>query len=305
MVLSHNESRRLRVGVVGVGRVGSVLGAALQAAGHRVVAASGLSDASLGRARDLLPGVPIVMPEDVVARADLVLLAVPDAALPGLVAGLAARRSWWPGQIVAHTSTRYGIEVLEPATRCHALPVVLSPAMRFCGSRVDLERLPAASIAVTTTEALRPVGEALVVDMGAEPVWVPAEEREKYAAALAHALGYVQVVVEQSAELLVAARVPSSRRVLAALMLTGLEDALRSGVTVGAMDDPDSLRGVLEILDDASPDSRAVHLAVARARASRAYVDGRLTHADLDRLLDVLGTGRDGAFGGGRTGGTP
>ena len=37
---------RLRVGIVGAGRVGAVLGAALAAAGHDVVAAAGLSTAS-------------------------------------------------------------------------------------------------------------------------------------------------------------------------------------------------------------------------------------------------------------------
>ena len=47
------------VGVVGVGRVGSVLGAALAAAGHLVVAASAVSEASLARAAALLPDVPI------------------------------------------------------------------------------------------------------------------------------------------------------------------------------------------------------------------------------------------------------
>ncbi|MCW2614769.1 MAG: NADH-ubiquinone oxidoreductase, partial [Frankiales bacterium] len=37
---------RLTVGVVGTGRVGAVLGAALARAGHRVVAASAVSAAS-------------------------------------------------------------------------------------------------------------------------------------------------------------------------------------------------------------------------------------------------------------------
>ncbi|MDQ6875728.1 MAG: oxidoreductase, partial [Actinomycetota bacterium] len=41
---------RLQVGVVGCGRVGSVLGAALARAGHRVVAVSGVSPPTLRRA---------------------------------------------------------------------------------------------------------------------------------------------------------------------------------------------------------------------------------------------------------------
>ncbi|HYN92931.1 MAG TPA: DUF2520 domain-containing protein, partial [Pilimelia sp.] len=39
----------LRVGVIGAGRVGAALGAALGRAGHRVVAAAGVSAASRAR----------------------------------------------------------------------------------------------------------------------------------------------------------------------------------------------------------------------------------------------------------------
>ena len=39
----HRDAPRLRVAVIGVGRVGSVLAAALAQAGHRVVAGTGVS----------------------------------------------------------------------------------------------------------------------------------------------------------------------------------------------------------------------------------------------------------------------
>ncbi|HKA68244.1 MAG TPA: oxidoreductase, partial [Actinomycetes bacterium] len=53
---------RLAVGVIGTGRVGAVLGAALRRAGHTVVAASAVSEASRTRADALLPDVPLVDP---------------------------------------------------------------------------------------------------------------------------------------------------------------------------------------------------------------------------------------------------
>src|SRR5580700_2979112 len=93
---------RLTVGVVGAGRVGTVLGAALARAGHRVVAASAVSDASVARARRLLPGAAIKRPDEVLAASGLVLLTVPDDALPGLVAGLAATGAPMDGRLLAH-----------------------------------------------------------------------------------------------------------------------------------------------------------------------------------------------------------
>ena len=52
--MDSSESR-LRVGVVGTGRVGATLGAALERAGHKVVAASGVSAESRRRAENCCP----------------------------------------------------------------------------------------------------------------------------------------------------------------------------------------------------------------------------------------------------------
>ena len=79
-----------RIGVVGAGRVGAVLAAALRAAGHQVVAVAGDSDASRNRAETLLPGVPRRKPTAVSRSCDLLLLTVPDDMLSNVVTQLAA-----------------------------------------------------------------------------------------------------------------------------------------------------------------------------------------------------------------------
>src|SRR5581483_3160485 len=100
---------RLAVGIVGAGRAGAALGAALARAGHEVVAVSAVSDASLRRARATFPGAIIAEPGQVIRRADLALLTVPDDALPALVAGLAATEAPLPGRMLAHASGRHGL----------------------------------------------------------------------------------------------------------------------------------------------------------------------------------------------------
>jgi len=74
---TSERAGRLTVGVLGAGRVGSVVGAALARAGHHVVAASGVSRASVALAERHLPGVPLLPADEVVARAELVCVAVP------------------------------------------------------------------------------------------------------------------------------------------------------------------------------------------------------------------------------------
>src|SRR6266511_367229 len=107
------------VGIVGAGRVGAVLGAALARAGHRIVAASGVSAASKDRIVKLLPGVPALPADEVAAAAELLIIAVPDDTLAPLVAGLADTQALRPGQIVAHTSGAHGISVLAHAALAH------------------------------------------------------------------------------------------------------------------------------------------------------------------------------------------
>ena len=169
---AQDRPARLTVGVVGAGRVGPALAASLQLAGHRPVAVSGVSDASVRRAAELLPDVPLVTPAEVLARADLVLLTVPDDALAGLVSGLAETGAVRPGQLLVHTSGRYGTAVLDPATRAGALPLALHPAMTFTGTSVDVQRLAGCSFGVTSPDELRMAAEALVIEMGGEPEWI-------------------------------------------------------------------------------------------------------------------------------------
>ena len=76
---------RLRVGVIGVGRVGAVLGAALRRAGHHVVGVHGRSDISRVRAEALLPGVPLLPMNEVAADCDLLIIAVADDAIGAVV----------------------------------------------------------------------------------------------------------------------------------------------------------------------------------------------------------------------------
>lgn len=279
---------RLRVGVVGAGPVGVVLAAALARVGHRVVGASLAGDDSLARVHDLLEGVSVEAPERVVASADLVLIDASDGALPAVVRSLAQRGAWRPGQIVVHVAARYGADVLAPITAQGVTPVALHPALHISGTAVDVERLVEASIAVTTTDAARPIGEALVIEMGAEPVWVPEVERPKYAAAVSHAVGYLGVVVAQASDVLAAAGVVGSRRLLATLMVTNLENALIGSRTSQTPPDLDALERIIETLDDEASDVRSVFVAVARARAGRDISEGRVADRDLGRLLDML-----------------
>lgn len=286
---------RLSVGVVGVGRAGAVLAAALDRAGHRVVAVHAVSETSLLRAQALLPNAAVLPVPEVLAAADLVLLTVPDDVLPGLVAGLAEAGHVRPGQFLVHASGRYGTGVLEPATRVGALPLALHPVMTLTGTSLDLERLSGCPFGVTAPDVLRPVAEALAVEMGGEPVWVAEEDRTLYHAALANASNHLVTLTAQSMDLLAAAGVEYPSRLLGPLMTASLDNALRRGdaALTGPVvrGDAGTVRDHLTVLGEVSPESRAAYLAMARLTADRAMASGLLPAPRAEALLDVLAAG--------------
>ena len=283
--------------MVGTGRVGAVLGAALRRAGHRVVAASGVSEASRTRAQELLPGIPVLAVEDVVRRAELVVLAVPDDALADLVAGLASTRTWQAGQLVVHTSGRHGLEVFEPALDQHVLGLALHPAMTFTGTALDLDRLAEACFGVTAPEPLRAVAEALVLEIGSEPVWVEQEMRPLYHAALAHGANHLVTLVAQSLQALTAAGVQTPARVLGPLVAAALDNSLRAGdaALTGPVSrgDAGTVAEHLRQLQGLTPDVRATYVALARATAQRALASGRLRAQAAEPLLDILASDQE------------
>ncbi len=286
---------RLAVGVIGAGRVGAVLGAALRTAGHRVIAVSAVSDRSRDRAAALLPGVPVVAADDVGRDADLVLLAVPDDTLPSLVEGLVTTHSLRAGQFVAHTSGRFGFGVLEPATRIGALPFALHPAMSFTGTSVDLERLVGVCFGVTAPDQLRPVAETLALEMGGDPVWIEERDRPLYHAALANGSNHLVTLVSASMDLLKRAGVDDPQRMLGPLLSASLDNALRfgdAGLTGPvARGDADTLREHLRVLAREAPEISAAYAAMARLTADRALAAGLLAPDDAGALLAVLADG--------------
>ncbi|MGH3565161.1 MAG: Rossmann-like and DUF2520 domain-containing protein [Pseudonocardia sp.] len=286
---------RLAVGVVSAGRVGAVLGAAWTAAGHRVVATSGVSRASVNRAGALLPEVPLRAPDDVVARCDLALLAVPDDVLPGLVRGLAAAGCFRPGQIVVHTCGAQGVAVLAPAAEHGVLPLALHPVMTFTGRAEDVARLAGCSVGVTAVaddEAAWSVGEVLVVEMGAEPVRIAEEVRPLYHAALAHGANHLVTLVRDCVEALEQAGVRPAERLIAPLLSAALDNALRHGdrALTGpvARGDAATVRVHLRELDAVNPDLARTYRALAGRTARRAAQAGLLPADAAHDVLTIL-----------------
>lgn len=236
---------RLSVGIISAGRVGTALGVALERAGHVVVACSAISQASRRRAQRRLPDSAVMPIHDVADRAELLVLAVPDAELPAVVSGLAATGAVRPGAIVAHTSGANGVGILAPLSERGCTPLAIHPAMTFTGADEDIARLSDACFGITAADDVGyAIAQSLVLEIGGEPFRVREDARPLYHAALAHAGNHVTTVILDAVEALRSALwgqellgqelvgdAPGgiAERVIAPLARASLENALQRG----------------------------------------------------------------------------
>jgi predicted short-subunit dehydrogenase-like oxidoreductase (DUF2520 family) len=291
---------RLKVGIISAGRVGSALGVALERADHVVVACSAVSHPSRQRAQHRLPDTPVASPPDVAANAELLLLAVPDSELAGLVSGLAATSAVRPGTIVAHTSGANGVGILAPLSHDGCIPLAIHPAMTFTGSDEDITRLPDTCFGITAADEVGyAIAQSLVLEMGGEPFCVPEDARVLYHAALAHAGNHIVTVLADAIEALRAALHGSellgqqtvddqpgglAERIVGPLARAALENTLRRGQAAltgpVARGDAAALAEHLAALAEVEPDLAQAYRVNALRTAQRA-------HAPAD-VLEVL-----------------
>lgn len=292
------DAPRLGIGVIGAGRVGAVLGAALRAEGHGITGAYAVSDASRKRAGDLLPGVPLLDVPAIVERSEMLLLAVPDDQLEPLARGIAATGLAPGGQLVVHTSGRYGTEVLAPLAHAGCATLAIHPAMTFTGTREDLARIVGCPMAITADEAFLPVAAALVVEMGGEATVLAEGDRPLYHAALAHGANHLVVLVDQALEALSRLGIDNPGAYLRPLLEAALDGSLRRGaaaLTGPVMrGDAGTVAAHLEALEDLDVtgalgergDTAATYRALARATLARAGLDPDAARA-IRELLDA------------------
>ena len=244
---SSDTPPRVRLAIVGRGRVGAALAGALSQAGYAV-------SGPLGRGADGLGD-------------DAVLLCVPDAEIVSAAAAVV------PGPLVGHCSGATGLRELTPheAFSMHPLMTVTAEGADFAGA--------GAAIAGSTPRALRLAAE-LARALGMRPVEVAEDDRAAYHAAASIASNFL-VTLEAAAERVAAAAgvereqlVPLVRATVENWARLGPERALTGPVARG---DEVTIARQRAAVEDAAPDLVPLFdelvsttRALAAARGSRA-----------------------------------
>lgn len=260
----------LRILILGRGRVGRAFVVALGASGAAVSQAAGNSSD--------------------VSAADVVLLCVPDDAIAEVADRVA--QSVRPGQVIAHTSGRHGLAVLDPVRRVGAHGLAFHPAMTFTGSPADAGRLAGARVGSTADPGARAVAERLCAALGATLTVIAEDQRALYHAGLSHAANHLVTLIAEAQSLLTLAGVEDPSVVLAPLVTAALAGALDRGAlaTTGPVvrGDAGTVATHVRALRMAAPEVLPSYSALAAGTLRLARADGRVSEASAANIRDVL-----------------
>ncbi len=218
---------RLNVGVLGNEAAGIAMAQALATAGHMIVAISPRPVDGEDAIEVLLPMAKKLSDEQILEAADLVLLAVSATEIVAKVSELSD--SWRAGQLVVHLAAEFDHEILNEAVSKGAIPLAIHPAMRFTGTSLDLNRMKESFFAVSAPAVALPIAQALVIEMGAEPIVIASSARASYAEAIEVASNFSAMIVNQAIGLLEQAGVENPALVIAPVIESAVDQALSKG----------------------------------------------------------------------------
>ncbi len=293
-----------RLGVVGVGAVGTTLAWGLAAGGYPVVALAGRTSDAAAWLAEQLPGCRAVSsPAAVADLAELILLAVPDDA----IAAVAAAVPWRHGQAVVHCSGATPARALLGAGEQGALygsfhPLLSIPRARPAHAAEARARLAGCTFAIEAPAPLAAVLAEMARRLGARAVLLAAEDRVPYHLAAVLVSNYTVALVAAAADLwarfgvsreeALVALLPLLQSTVANLGQLGLPESLTGPLARG---DLGTVRAHLAYLaaqqEEQAPDAvllNEVYRALGRLSLPVALARGRLGEAQYQALQNIL-----------------
>jgi predicted short-subunit dehydrogenase-like oxidoreductase (DUF2520 family) len=145
-------------------------------------------------------------------------------------------------------------------------------------------------------DSTRSLAERLVADLGGSAVWVAEERRTLYHAGLAHGANHLVTLVAQAMDMLRASGADDPARTLRPLLTAALDNALSYGdaALTGPIvrGDVETVRAHLADIAASTPGNLESYVAMARATANRAVLDGRLLPIRAAKLVGILNDAR-------------
>jgi predicted short-subunit dehydrogenase-like oxidoreductase (DUF2520 family) len=224
---------RLKLGFIGAGRVGTGLATGLARGGCRIVAVASRRLASTRALARRIPGAAVCgSNQEVVDRADLVFMTVPDDAIGPAVSAVV----WRSGTACVHCSGAADLDILGKPVADGALAGGFHPLHMFGERNESPDALRGASVAIAGPDGLLGRLEALARALGARPLRLPAGGRALYHAAAKFSGAFAVALIRETVVLWGRLGVPEKDALRALLpLLRGTVDNVEKLGAAGAL----------------------------------------------------------------------
>jgi len=294
--MSTDTTARPRIGFIGAGRSGRVLALALHRADYPVVAIASRRLESAMSLAQLIPGCRAAgVAQEVVHRADLVFLTVPDDSIVDVAESLA----WRTGIAAIHCSGAGSLSLLDAAALHGAAIGTFHPLQTLADTERGLANLPGSTFAIESeTPSLRATLGGMAERLDGQPLFLRPGEKILYHASAVLAANCLVALADVAADLWthlgstrdegLVALLPLMRGAIANLGSIGLPDALTGPIARGDAGTVEQHLAALRVLGGDAPE---VYRALARRTIQLAQERGGIdpeTVKKLSALLDEL-----------------
>ena len=283
--------RKVTLGFIGAGRVGTGLASGFARAGMNVVAIASRTSASAQKLAKRVRGARACAPQEVADRADIAFLTVPDDAIEGLASSL----RWRKGAACVHCSGAADLDVLKKAVADGALAGGFHPLHMFGEAGEPAGALAGCAIALTGPDALVQRLARLARALDARPLRLPEGGRALYHAAANFSGAFVIALVQEAIALwgklgiaetdALAALLPLLRGTADNVEKLGAAGGLGSAIARG---DAGTIRRHLDVLARQAPDSLELYRILSLRTIPLALAKGTLEPEAAKEITALL-----------------
>lgn len=289
-----------KLSIIGAGRLGTVLGAALRKKGLPILA---IADRRLAAAREgrKIIGTGKVTRDAARAaiKADIVFITVPDAEIEGVARRLAGAAHGpgkpWQGKIVFHTSGALSADALAPLRELGAACASFHPVQSFPRKRLPASHFKGVTIGLDGDARAVRAGAAIARRLGGRPLVLTGADKALYHAACSIASNLLVPLFDTACGLLRRAGIGDrdAVKVLWPLVEGTLQSVKRldgAGALTGPISrgDADTVRRHLRALDK-YPAARKIYRLLGAEALRLARRRNKIPLRDVRELTRLLG----------------
>src|SRR6267378_4643650 len=283
--------KKVTLGFIGAGRVGTGLASGFARAGVNVVAIASRKIASARKLAKRVRGARACAPQEAADSADMVFLTVPDDAIEAVASSV----RWRAGSACVHCSGAADLDVLQKAVADGALAGGFHPLHMFGESGEPPGALAGCAIALAGPDALVPRLARLALALDAKPLRLPEGGRALYHAAANFSGAFVIALIQEAVALWgklgiaeadsLAALLPLLRGTADNVEKLGAAGGLGSAIARG---DAGTIRRHLDVLAREAPDSLELYRILSLRTIPLALAKGTLKPEGAKEIAALL-----------------